>query len=133
MKEGKENKMSERDDFGAFLIGFIVGGLTGAVTALLLAPQSGDETRTFIKEKAIEISDKATETIEDSYEKAESAAEEARKRFEELAKATKERAGELQSRGQVILEEQKEKLSTVLGSKEEAKPEADESSAEAAA
>lgn len=115
--------MSERNDFSAFLIGFIVGGLTGAVSALLLAPQSGDETRTFIKEKAIEISDKATVTVEDSYKKAEAAAEEARKRFEELAKTTKERAEELQTHGQVILEEQKEKLSTVLKSKEEPKPE----------
>ena len=125
--------MSEQNDFGAFLIGFIVGGLTGAVSALLLAPQSGEETRTFIKEKAVEISDKATETVEESYKKAEVAADEARKRFEELAQTTKQRAEELQSRGQVILEEQKEKLSTVLGSKEETQLEQDESSSEAAA
>ena len=32
--------MSDRDDFGAFLIGFTVGGLAGAVVALLFAPQS---------------------------------------------------------------------------------------------
>ncbi len=125
--------MSEQNDFGAFLIGFIVGGLTGAVSALLLAPQSGEETRTFIKEKAVEISDKATETVEESYKKAEVAADEARKRFEELAQTTKQRAEELQSRGQVILEEQKEKLSTVLKSKEETQLEQDESSSEAAA
>jgi gas vesicle protein len=125
--------MSERNDFGAFLIGFVIGGLTGAVSALLLAPQSGEETRTFIKEKAIEMSDKATETVEVSYEKAEAAAEEARKRFEELAKATKERAEELQSRGQVILEEQKGKLSTVLKSKEASESEEGEAPAEAAA
>ena len=40
--------MSDRDEFGAFLVGFIVGGLTGAVTALLFAPQSGEETRALI-------------------------------------------------------------------------------------
>ncbi len=34
--------MSDRDEFGAFLLGFIVGGLTGAVASLLLAPQSGE-------------------------------------------------------------------------------------------
>ena len=27
--------MSDRDEFGAFLVGFVVGGLTGAVVALL--------------------------------------------------------------------------------------------------
>ena len=40
-------------DFGAFLAGFLVGGLIGAATALLMAPQSGEETRTLIQEKGI--------------------------------------------------------------------------------
>ena len=53
--------MSDHDDFGAFLIGFIVGGVAGAVAALLLAPQSGEETRALIKDKSIELRDKATE------------------------------------------------------------------------
>jgi len=52
--------MSNRDEFGAFLIGFLVGGLTGAVASLLLSPQSGEETRTLIKERAIELRDKAS-------------------------------------------------------------------------
>ena len=42
--------MSDRDDFGAFLIGFVVGGLAGAIAMLLLAPQSGQETRMMINE-----------------------------------------------------------------------------------
>lgn len=125
--------MSERNDFSAFLIGFIVGGVTGAVSALLLAPRSGEETRTYLKEKAIEISDKTAQTVEESYKKAEAAAEEARKRFDELAKATKERAEELQTHGHVILEEQKEKLTTVLKSKEETQPQEGEAPAEEAA
>ena len=50
--------MSERDNFGAFLIGFLVGGITGAVVSLLYAPKSGDETRTVIKEKAIELKER---------------------------------------------------------------------------
>ena len=53
--------MSDRDDFGAFLIGFVVGGVAGAVAALLLAPQSGEETRNLIKDKSIELRDKAAE------------------------------------------------------------------------
>ncbi len=50
---------SDRDEFGAFLVGFIVGGLTGAVVSLLFAPQSGEETRALIRDKSIEIRDKA--------------------------------------------------------------------------
>ena len=56
--------MSDHDDFGAFLIGFIVGGVAGAVAALLLAPQSGEDTRAFIKDKSIELRDKAAEQAE---------------------------------------------------------------------
>ena len=102
--------MSDRDEFGAFLIGFIVGGLTGAAVSLLLAPQSGEETRALIKEKAIEIGDKASETYEDAYARAEAAAAEARARAEEWAKIARERADELQRRGQVVLEEQRARL-----------------------
>ncbi len=33
------------NDLGAFLAGFVIGGLIGAATAMILAPQSGRETR----------------------------------------------------------------------------------------
>jgi gas vesicle protein len=106
--------MSERDEFGAFLIGFVVGGLAGAVTALLIAPQSGEETRALIKEKSIELADRANETVEDAYTQAEKAAVEARTRFDELAKMTRDRSQELAQHGQVLLEEQKAKISEAL-------------------
>ena len=38
--------MSENEgDLGAFLAGFVLGGLAGAAAALIMAPQSGEETR----------------------------------------------------------------------------------------
>ncbi len=36
---------NENSDFGSFLAGFVLGGLVGAAAALILAPQSGLETR----------------------------------------------------------------------------------------
>jgi gas vesicle protein len=48
------------------LVGMLVGGLAGAVTMLLLAPQSGKDTRTQIKEKGIELRDRTNEIMEDS-------------------------------------------------------------------
>ncbi|MCA2001159.1 MAG: YtxH domain-containing protein [Chloroflexi bacterium] len=87
--------MSERDEFGAFLVGFVVGGLTGAVVALLFAPQSGEETRALIKDKSIELRDKAQMSAEEAYRRAEKLAEDARIRADELAKEAKERAAEL--------------------------------------
>ena len=86
---------SDRDEFGAFLVGFIVGGLTGAVVSLLFAPQSGEETRALIRDKSIELRDKANETAEEAMARAEAAAAEARARAEELAKIARTRADEL--------------------------------------
>ena len=81
--------MADRDDFGAFLVGFVVGGLTGAVVALLFAPQSGEETRTQIKERGIELRDKAAKQAEAAIAKAESLAGEARTRGREAIEGVK--------------------------------------------
>ena len=89
--------MSDRDEFGAFLVGFVVGGLTGAVVALLFAPQSGDETRALIKDKSIELRDKAQVTAEEAYARAEAVAADARTRAEELTREAKARAEQLAS------------------------------------
>lgn len=83
--------MSDRDEFGAFLVGFLVGGLSGAVVALLFAPQSGEETRALIKDKSIELRDKAQQSAEEALARAEAAAAEARARADELARQLKER------------------------------------------
>lgn len=52
-------------DLGSFLAGFLIGGLIGAGAALLMAPQSGEETRALIGEKSIELRDRAYETASD--------------------------------------------------------------------
>ncbi|GAB4527759.1 MAG: YtxH domain-containing protein [Anaerolineales bacterium] len=101
--------MSENNDFGAFIAGVIVGGLTGAAIALLMAPQSGKEVRGAIREKSIELRDRANETveqararaekaIEETQSQAETAIEEMRKRVEELSETVRERSADLQKR-----------------------------------
>jgi len=103
--------MSDRDEFGAFLVGFIVGGLTGAVVSLLFAPQSGEETRALIKDKSIELRDKASVSAEQALAKAEAAAAEARARADELAKELKARGesvvSDVRTRGGAIVEDDK--------------------------
>ena len=47
--------MSDRNDSGAFLTGFIIGGLVGAAAALLWTPQSGEKTRLQLRERGIEL------------------------------------------------------------------------------
>jgi gas vesicle protein len=48
------------------LAGIVIGGLAGAVTMLLLAPQSGKDTRKQIREKSIELRDRTSEMMEDT-------------------------------------------------------------------
>ncbi len=96
--------MSDQSDFSAFLAGFVIGGLAGAAVALLMAPQSGEETRTIIHDRSIELKDKAVERAEEARAKAEAAAAEARTRADELTKLTRERATEIKKRGQEVIE-----------------------------
>ena len=60
--------MSQRNDSGSFMGGLLMGGILGALVALALAPQSGEDTRKLLKDKAGElgkdISDE-TETIKE--------------------------------------------------------------------
>jgi gas vesicle protein len=76
-------------------LGFTLGALAGAVASLLLAPQTGEETRQVIKEKAIELKDKSTESFEDTKKKAEQAYKDALAKAEELSSVTKAKADEL--------------------------------------
>jgi gas vesicle protein len=77
--------MGNRDSgygIGAFMMGFFMGSLLGATVALLLAPQSGEDMRILLKDKA-----------DEALVKAEAAATEAKTRYDDIAKMTMERLG----------------------------------------
>jgi len=63
--ENQEYKYQANNVLGV-LAGILIGGLAGAVTMLLLAPQSGRDTRRQIKEKSIELRDRTSEMIDDT-------------------------------------------------------------------
>jgi len=63
--ENQEYRNSAYNVLGV-LAGILVGGLAGAVTMLLLAPQSGKDTRKQIREKSIELRDRTSEMMEDT-------------------------------------------------------------------
>ena len=63
--ENQEYKYPTNNTLGV-LGGMLIGALAGAVTMLLLAPQSGKETRKQIQEKGIELRDRTTEIMEDT-------------------------------------------------------------------
>ncbi len=96
--------MSDNKEFGAFFAGLIVGGLVGAAVALLTAPQSGEETRTLLHDRGIELKDKAveygqdvqvrtTKAMEDTLTQLNQAIAELRARVDEISKSlTKQKA-----------------------------------------
>lgn len=102
--------MSDNNDFGAFLIGFLVGGLTGAAVSLLFAPQPGTDTRALIRNKAFELRDRASETVEEARVRAEEAWEEAKEKTEEWSNIAKDQVDVLITKGEKSLDESREKL-----------------------
>jgi gas vesicle protein len=46
--------------YGAeFFAGFVVGALVGAAAAMILAPQSGEETRAMIRDKGVDLQERS--------------------------------------------------------------------------
>jgi gas vesicle protein len=84
--------MADNDNaFGSFLAGVLIGGLVGAAAALLFAPQSGEETRTQIRDKSIEIRDRAEVTLDGAKVKMNESVESARTRVDELSQQVKQK------------------------------------------
>lgn len=88
------------------LVGVLVGGLAGAVTMLLLAPQSGKDTRVQLQKKGIELRDRATDMADNSMAQV-------RMQAEKIAASGREKVKEITQRGQGIAIEQLEHVSEV--------------------
>jgi gas vesicle protein len=58
----------EQQGAGTVMLAFVVGALTGATVALLFAPQSGEETRDLIGQKARESREKARDAVDQGRE-----------------------------------------------------------------
>lgn len=69
---------------GTLFIGILIGGLVGTGIALLAAPQSGERTRTILREKGSEFRDRASSTVQETRVKAEDVMTKVRSRAEEL-------------------------------------------------
>ena len=96
--------MNNNNNVLGVLTGMLIGGLAGAVTMLLLAPQSGEKTRVLIQNKGIELRDLATEMLDDTLAQV-------RKDSKEFAKVGSQKAKELMQQGQELVAEQLEHVS----------------------
>lgn len=99
-KEQKSRGMSTAD----FLAGLFIGGLVGAVTMLLIAPQSGKETRESIKKGAIELRNQTTASME-------GAVVQVRAKANQVEADVKDKAMDLKHQGQDMLVSQLDRVS----------------------
>ena len=72
-------------EISSFFTGFFVGALVGGAAALLMAPQSGEETRAQIRDKGIELKEKAEATYGEVITEIEGSTTELRGKLEGLS------------------------------------------------
>jgi len=80
-----------------FFAGLVIGGLVGATMAILMAPQSGEETRAQIREKSYELKHTAEETLADARARADVIMADARQRAEHIMADARTRAEAIQA------------------------------------
>ena len=69
---------------GKFLAGFVVGGAIGAIAGILLAPQSGEETRDLLCDASKDAVRKTDKTVKDIQDKADSVVTEMQQKGDEI-------------------------------------------------
>lgn len=90
--------------------GFLLGGLVGAGTALLFAPQSGEETRAAIQNKTVELRDRTTEGVKE-------AVSQVTNKTREVASSVRGRSQEFVHQGKEVLEHQLDAASKAIDRK----------------
>ena len=99
----------------SMLKGLLIGGLVGAGTVLLFAPQAGDRTRTELqqgvldlrdrtRDRAVELRDQTSETVKDTVEQVKS-------RATQFKTEAQIKAEELQHQGKDLLAKQLDRIS----------------------
>jgi gas vesicle protein len=108
MKNNTQELEHEKTESGGSAVpvvaGLVIGGLAGAGAALLLAPQSGKETRAQIQQKTMELRDRTSETVEDVVGQVKS-------KTHQITDDVRGKAKELQHQSQDVIVEQLDRVS----------------------
>ena len=100
----RENTVNQ---FGSFVAGLLVGGLSGAGAMLLMAPQSGKKMRAQIQKKSIELRKQTTKAVEDTLSQV-------RSKARQITGEVHDQAEALGQRGQDVIDEQRDNLGQSL-------------------
>ncbi len=112
--------MSQQDtgvEVGAFFAGVLIGGLVGAAVALLLAPQTGEETRKQLTKTSEDLRDRAQDVIEDARERAEATIADSRRRAERIIEDARVRAEAMTEEARIRLEKATEEAKNMTARK----------------
>jgi gas vesicle protein len=111
-----EIKMGQHDtgvEIGAFFAGVLIGGLVGAAAALLVAPQSGEETRKQLTKTSEDLRDRAQDVVEDARERAEATIADSRRRAERIIEDARVKAEAMTEEARLRLEKANEDAANV--------------------
>jgi gas vesicle protein len=104
LHDNQELQYHNNSSVFSIFMGVLIGGLAGAVTMLLLAPQSGKDTRIQIQKKGIELRDQTTKMVGDTMEQVRLSAN-------KIAIGGHMKAEELLQQGQALVVEQLDHVS----------------------
>lgn len=95
--------MNRQGSLGSIISAFAIGGLIGVGLTLLMAPQSGEKTRTMILDKSSDLKGRAVGTVEDTRDKA-------GKAIDDLSNGAKNTVSNLSNRSQDLVNERISKI-----------------------
>lgn len=99
--------MNDKDsNFITIMLAFVIGGVVGAAVMAIFAPQSGQETRGYIRSKSMDLKDKAVGTTTNTG-----------KAVGELVQGARDRATNLFRRGEDMAESVKSNIEQEAKSK----------------
>lgn len=105
--------MANNNDSGSFVVGFLFGAFIGAIAAIMMAPQSGEDTRRQIRDKGIELKGQAEEELQKAIKQAEKAAEQARMRMEDERERLVALQAELEARARETVDSARQQMSEI--------------------
>lgn len=124
-------------ELGAFLAGFVIGGLVGAATALILAPQSGRDTRSQIVKGSDSLRRGGLDRVQQYRSVVDERTEEYRRRAGEMLEETRERAedvsADMQEQARIVLDSGRASARKLRDEVVSAEPAESESAADAPA
>jgi gas vesicle protein len=113
--------MSDTNNVGkGLLVGFLAGGVVGAVMALLYAPKSGREFRDDIRSRTDDYLDEADRYIAEAKDRAKDLINEGKKKSDKIVSDAKTKSDELLKDAEKLFNEAKSKANSRIAEGKEA-------------